>query len=77
MYILTTHFLNGTVTIGVSTLGINSETFSDAIQKVKNLPAYKLATNILENDTILSFNLPKNNDIFISCYLKNEKLEII
>jgi len=76
MFLLTSQFLNGTVTIGMASLGINADSFSDAIQKVKNLPNFKLATNITENDTILSFNLP--NDIIITyCYLKNEKLEII
>ena len=77
MYILATQFLNGTFTLGFAVLGIEAETFAEATQKVKNLPAYKLAINVKEDDKILSFNTPSSGEVKPFSYMKNEKLDVV
>lgn len=77
IYITTTQVLNGTVTMSTHTVGFEAESFSEAVQKLKNLNE-----NIdirSEDEKSISFFIPQKDENFkftVWGDMKNEPLKI-
>jgi hypothetical protein len=59
IYILTQQFMNGTVTMGITTLGIEAGNFEEAKGKVKKLSGMAKATVTEDDEETLCFCLPE------------------
>jgi len=55
IYVLKGSLMNGTVTISNDIVGIQADTFADAIKKVKNLDNMSIALDIKETIDEISF----------------------
>jgi len=58
MYILTEQVMNGTVTMGITSTGIEAETFAGAIAKIKALPSFDKAKILEETADRFSYEFP-------------------
>ncbi len=76
MYLLVEQIMNGTVTMQIISTGIETQTFEDAIMKVKNLPNFSKASIHTENDSEFTYSI--GNQQF-PCYgrMENNVLKII
>jgi hypothetical protein len=76
IYINTTQVLNGTVTMSVHTHGFEAESFSEAVQKLKDLNKnIEIST---ENENTLSYLIPQDKDVIFTVwgYMDNKPLKI-
>jgi hypothetical protein len=77
IFVLTERIMNGTVTMGVMTTGVEENTFEAAINKVKNLKNFSSAIINEETEHVFTYHI--NNDSGFPVYglLDDKPLKII
>ena len=78
IFILNSSVMNGTVTMSIHSLGIEADSFEEAIIKVKNLENYN-PMNEMQDLIKFSFYVQQELGNLLQCYctMKNEPLEIV
>ena len=77
IYLLTEQVMNGTVTMDITTTGIEAESFGAAFEKLTHFKNWHLAVNIQKDDKQVSFDIPDPAGGFgVWGSMKKEPLEI-
>jgi hypothetical protein len=74
IYILTEQFMNGTVTMGITTTGIEADSFNEACKKLTTFQNWNKAENAIFSDSQVTYTIPGVFPTF-GC-MKNEALKI-
>ena len=79
IFILNSSIMNGTITMQILSKGIEADSFKEAVNKLKTLPRFEKAKDVILLNGEFAFSIAQKPDSQLQCYctMSDKPLEII